>query len=134
MITKVSLTATSLPTSNHIDDTRHHAAEIAVDRKASLLDEEGQTEPQAQAMKALGRQSAEICELGRTEYWSTRMTAPMGGTRMPSSDSHSMKNAQTLQAATTMPMMPSTTAMHAHVVADDARPAGCRVVEAVRTD
>jgi hypothetical protein len=37
------------------------------------------TDPQAQAAKAAGRQSASISALGRRTYSSTRMIAPIGG-------------------------------------------------------
>src|SRR5690242_1307488 len=87
-------------------------AEIAVDHSGALNSTRRATaDPAAQAMKALVRQSAEASEFLRTIYWSTRMMAPIGGTRMPSSDSHSMKKAQILPAATTMPMAPRMMAM-----------------------
>src|ERR1700716_508480 len=111
------------------------AAEIAVERygiPSSTM--KAQTEPIAQATNASGRQSASICAFGRIRYWSTRMTAPMGGTRTPSSDSHWMKKAHTIAASADNPDDTKDHCHHAHVVAENARPAGRRIIEAVRAD
>ena len=68
------------------------------------------SDPAPHARNARGRQSASISASGRTKNMSAITMAPIGGTRMPNSDSQGMNSAQTLAAAIAIPTTASTTA------------------------
>jgi hypothetical protein len=67
--------------------------------------------PIAQERRACARQSdIRTRRASADRPRSSRIIAPIGGTMIPSSDSHWMKKAQTLPAAMTMPTTPRMTA------------------------